>query len=93
MDKDKLIALKAESENNCRVLYDQLETAKAQIAQIEVELERARGDFRTYGKLVDEWQDPTAETPAIPAHPLVPPEANRPPATPKPLPKKENSNV
>jgi len=93
MDKEKLIALRAESENNCRVLYDQLETAKAQIAQIEIELERTRGDFRTYSKLFDEWKDSIVEAPATSAYPLVPPEANRPPAIPKPIPKKENSNA
>lgn len=61
MNKETLITLKAEAENTCRVLYDQLETAKAQIAQTEVELERSRGDFRTYSKLIDEWEDPIAE--------------------------------
>jgi hypothetical protein len=92
MDKETLVARKAEAENNCRVLYDQLETAKSQIAQIEVELERSRGDFRTYDKLVSEWQDPAP----TPAYPLVPADANRiervePSSTPSP--KKEKQHV
>lgn len=91
MNKEQVVAYRDEAENKCRVLYDQLETAKAQIEQLSVELERARGDFRTYDKLVNEWD--TSPQAAIPAHPLVPPEANRPPAEKEPIPKKEKSNV
>jgi hypothetical protein len=61
MNKERLIELRDEAEAKCNSLYGQIETIRAQGSQMEVELERSRGDFRTLTTLVDEFPDKTGE--------------------------------
>jgi predicted nuclease with TOPRIM domain len=86
MEKEKLVELRDEAENKCRELYDQLETVRSQANQIEIELERTRGDFRTYGKLLNEWVDDSGGPNHV-APPIIPPLEDR------SKPKKEKLNV
>lgn len=62
MDKETITQYKDQSEAKCRELFDQLQTLQSQATQIEVELERTRGDFRTFTKLLDEWQELTTSS-------------------------------
>lgn len=92
MDKETVTNLMDEAENRCRQLFDQLTTLQNQAQQIEVELERTRGDFRTYKKIADEWTDPKATLPEedqhLPAYPGRQ-ESNIPVPTPKKSPRKD----
>lgn len=48
MDKAKLEELKGDAEKHCADLF-------AQINQLQTELERTRGDYRTYDSLLLNW--------------------------------------
>jgi len=55
MNKSELENLKVAAEQRCQQLFQQ-------VNDTQVELERARGDFRTYESLLANWDD--NETPA-----------------------------
>lgn len=50
MDKTELIALKDVAEKRAKELFQQ-------VNDIQVELERVRGDFRTYEGLLSNWKE------------------------------------
>lgn len=58
MDRATLEALKNEAEKRCTELFNQGQ-------QINTELERSRGDFRTYESLLLNWQDSEPVLPNI----------------------------
>jgi len=52
MDKAKLEELKGSAEQRCNELFKQVQDLTA-------ELERTRGDYRTYDSLLSSWEEPT----------------------------------
>ena len=50
MDRETLENLKNNAEKRCTDLYNQA-------IEINTELERSRGDYRTYDSLLSNWQD------------------------------------
>jgi hypothetical protein len=65
MDKAQLEQLKADSEQRCKELY-------AQVQEVSAELERTRGDFRTYDLMLTNWPELPAETaPGVPEAEIV----------------------
>lgn len=103
--KEKLTQYKNQAEAHCRELFDRLETLRAQATQIEVELERSRGDYRTYDKLLVELTKeengeavlpplaPSAFTPPHPMFPVKSPEEAAKLSDSKPSKKKEETHV
>jgi hypothetical protein len=59
MDKAQLESLKATAEQDCNRLFQQ-------INDLQVELERKRGDFRTYESLLLSWEDKPLEGEVLP---------------------------
>lgn len=52
MKKDELLALRNEAELTITQIYSKVEDLKNQLNQANVELERYRGEYRAYDKLV-----------------------------------------
>jgi hypothetical protein len=59
MEKAQLITLRQEAEQRCNTLYNQS-------VEINTELERCRGDFRTLDKLVNEFKPEPPEAEIVP---------------------------
>lgn len=55
MDKARLEELRAEAERRCTELFNQ-------VTGLQTELERTRGDYRTYDSLLLNWKEPEPAT-------------------------------
>lgn len=63
MDKSQLETMLAETDNRCRLLFDNLSSAQMQVQNYSIELERVRGERRMLAQLIEGWQEPMPPVP------------------------------
>lgn len=61
MQKETIIKLREQAENNCRIYFDQLSTLQQQATQLAATLEQERGRVRAFADLEQSWKDPLPE--------------------------------
>lgn len=62
MKKEDLITLRAEAEKVVTQLYSQGEDLKNRLKQNDIELERYRGEYRAYQKMITELESKEPDT-------------------------------